>query len=102
MATFGVGDEYYAVNVVLFEGKELPIELLNQLKDNLRIRLKGTLELDYSGEKQIMGQGLEILPDEEMRADPYPEGSHWHHQPEPLPPGGIKFAGGGQAGAGLG
>ena len=73
MATFGVGDEYYAVNVVLFEGKELPIELLNQLKDNLRIRLKGTLELDYSGEKQIMGQGLEILPDEEMRADPYPE-----------------------------
>ena len=73
MLIFGVGDSTDAISVRAFEGKRLPLEKLTGIKEGMNIRVRGAIDKDFRGQKEVIAHFLDQLPPKPLRDDPEEE-----------------------------
>ncbi len=73
MLTFGVGDSTDAISVRAIEGKRLDLAKISGVKDGMNIRVRGAVDVDFRGQKEVMAHFIDPLPPKPLRDDPEEE-----------------------------
>ena len=73
MVTFGVGDSTDAISVRALESKRLALDKLSGVKNGMNIRVRGAIDVDYRGQKEVMAHFIDPLPPKPLRDDPEEE-----------------------------
>jgi DNA polymerase III subunit alpha, Gram-positive type len=69
MFSFGLGDSTGAISVRAFDGKRLSLENLLKIKDGMNARIRGAIDIDRHGQKELMAHYIDILPPKPLRDD---------------------------------
>ncbi|HBS03300.1 MAG TPA: hypothetical protein DEA63_05570, partial [Firmicutes bacterium] len=73
MLLFGIGDASDAISCRAFESKRTPIETLSSVKEGANYRIRGAIDTDFRGQKEIIVHFIDPLPKKPLRDDPEEE-----------------------------
>lgn len=73
MLIFGIGDASDAISCRAFESKRTPIETLTSVKEGANYRIRGAIDTDFRGQKEVIVHFIDALPKKPLRDDPEEE-----------------------------
>lgn len=73
MLIFGMGDASDAISCRAFESKRTPLETLSSVKNGALFRVRGAVDKDFRGQKEVIVHYIDALPPKALRDDPEEE-----------------------------